>query len=53
MLECVAACLGNFQCPKRIVNVYDVLVSVISNFQRRQTFQFITLCNGLLCDIVP
>ena len=47
LFECVAACLGNFQCPKRIVNVYDVLVSIISNFQR-QTFQFITLywkCN--------
>ena len=36
--------LGSIQCPKTIVNGYDVLVSIISNFQRRQTFQFIRLC---------
>ena len=43
LFERVAACLGNVQCPKTIVNGYDVLVSIISNFQRRQTFQFIRL----------
>ena len=38
------AILGNIQCAKTIVNGYDVLVSkFISNFQRRQTFQFIRL----------
>ena len=34
--------LGNIQCPKRIVNGgYDIFVSIISNFQRWQKFQFI------------
>ena len=37
------AILGSIQCAKTIVNGYDVLVSLISNFQRRQTFQFIRL----------
>ena len=35
MFERVAACLGNVQCLKKIVNDYDVLVSTISNFERR------------------
>ena len=39
LFERVAACLGNVQCS----DIYDVLVSIISDFQRRQTFQFITL----------
>ena len=38
LFERVAACLGNIQCPKRIIKGYDVLVSIIPNFQRRQTF---------------
>ena len=38
------AILGNILCAKTIVNGYDVLVSIISNFQSRQTFQFIRLC---------
>ena len=35
--------LGNIQCPKGNVNCYDILVSIISNFQRWQKFQFIKL----------
>ena len=34
LFERVAACLGNVQCPKMIVNDSDVLVSLISNFER-------------------
>ena len=40
--------LGNIQCAKTIVNGYDVLVTIISNFQRRQTFQFIRLCRNVI-----
>ena len=40
--------LGNIQCAKMIVNGYDVLVTIISNFQRRQTFQFIRLCRNVI-----
>ena len=43
LFERFAACLGNVQCPKRIVDDYDVLVSIISNFEKRQTSQFTRL----------
>ena len=33
----------HMQCPKRNVNGYDILVSMISNFQRWLKFQFIKL----------
>ena len=44
----IVVILGNIQCAKTIVNGYDVLVSIISNFQRKQTFQFIRLCRNVI-----
>ena len=34
LFDNIAAILGNIQCPKRIVNGYDIFVSIISKFQR-------------------
>lgn len=58
MFERVAACLGNLQCPKRIVNDYDVLVSIISNFKRRNIsvyviiLECIVICEKLIVSLI-